>query len=171
MLYDITLTRGKRDSLIFWPLGAGIDGDDALDNFHYKTKEILAHLETKYDLDLSNPTFMNLKNKKFPHGVPSTGDISDYELVRMIWSDKSHPDAIETDNKEFLNRIIEVADTFPTLINEIDKLKNNPIQKMDAFQLRDIIMNEIDSKLNIFKNQLTNTLSTDISKAVVYQKR
>ncbi len=169
----ITLTRGKRDSLIFWPLGAGLDGDDALDNFHYKAKEILTHLEKKYDLDLSLSTYMNLKNKDFPHGVPSTGPTYDYEICRVIWSDKSHPGAIETDNKGFLDRIIDVADTFPTLINKIDQqeqqinnLKYNPSEKIDAFKLRDIIMDEINSKFTTFENQLTYNLSTKISKAV-----
>lgn len=170
---EITLTRGKKDSLIFWPLGAGFDPDDALDNFHYKTKEILEHLETKYDLDISNPTYWNLNNKKNPHMVPASGDESDYENFREAWSDKSHEGAIETTSKEIVRKVLKVADTFPTFIKELDKqkqevydLKNNSLERIDVFKLRDIIMDKIDSKLTIFENQLTIDLSTKFAEAV-----
>lgn len=178
----VTLTEGKRSSLIFSITGYGRDSDEAMDNIHDKSKEVCQFLEQKYNLSISNPQISWNKKDANPHMVPCEiceDEISTYQTLREAWTDKSHFEAVETTSKNFIKKIMKVSDAIPSIIDEIDDLKLQVSQLQQGQQnqiiteilrVKNLMMIEIDKKLKQnfkqhFKQQNIE-LSTSIGKAV-----
>jgi predicted transcriptional regulator len=166
-------------SIVFYPPGFGYTAEESIANAKTKAVKIKEHLEAKHKCKLSFPKFY--VDTQHPHFVPIT--TTPENLVNMqetIFTDLSHPGAIETESKDFVNKIvktqqkIEEFDKVKDKINEIDQLlKSNqaPIQNDDFNKKFDFIfqkLEEINSrieKIAVFSEKTVNIMSSAIQPA------
>jgi DNA-binding Lrp family transcriptional regulator len=167
---DFQVNYGKRTSLVFYPTGAGKDPEEAILNAKKKTKDILENLEHKYELELSLPEF----DISEVHHVPITSDPETFEALQTVWTDKSHPGAIESSSKEFVKDILKLSEITKKnneLIkqqSEILRLQQEQInnQQMDTQNLKNTILNEIDNKLSKFEKSMATAIGAAIGDAL-----
>lgn len=112
-------------SIIFHTTGIGETDTDALDNAKSKAVEIRDFLESKFNLRLEFPMF--LENNV--HYIPFQTNAQNYDKLRRVWNDQSHKDLLETDDPLLANNIKQAIEG-----NNTAKLDVTTIQQ----QLQDI---------------------------------
>lgn len=164
---------GKRPSLVFYPTGIGETENDAILNAKVKTKDILKHLERKYEIELSPPEF----DESEVHYVNITTDPEIFDAFKTVWTDKSHPGALETGSKEFskqLRELLQLRDSTKLIteqlkqLKEINQLQNERIQEqhINTQDLKNTILNEIDNKLIKFEKSMATAIGAAIGEAL-----
>ena len=164
---------GKLPSIVFHPTGIGETEEDAILNAKQKTKQILSFLEQKYEIELSPPEF---KEHKI-HYVNITTDPEIYNALEIVWTDKSHPGALETGSKEFakeLRELLQLRDSTKLIIeqlkqqNEMIQLQNERInnQDLNTQDLKNTILNEIDNKFIKFGKSMATAIGAAIGEAL-----
>jgi len=161
---------GKRPSLVFYPTGMGETESDAILNAKVKTKGILEYLEKKYDIELSPPEF----DENDVHYVNITTDPEIFDALKTVWTDKSHPGALETGSKEFskqLRELLQLRDSTKLIIeqqNKIIQLQNERIQEqqLNTQDLKNTILNEIDIKFNKLGKSMASAIGAAIGEAL-----
>lgn len=123
-------------SIIFHVTGMGRNAQDSLDNAKDKAINVRDFLQQKFNLKLEFPVFPNVK----PHHVPIPVSKEQYEQLRDVnlWSDKSHPGLLETDDPAVADAIVQ-AMTRPSIeqgiqqqLNELKEQQAQLVQSVSA---------------------------------------
>lgn len=170
---DFQVNFGRIPSIVFHPTGIGKTENDAILNAKKKSREICEFLEQKYELELSPPEF---KEHKI-HYVNITTDPEIYNALEIVWTDKSHPGALETGSKDFskqLRELLQLRDSIKLITEqltqqkEINLIQNERInnQNLNTQDLKNTILNEIDNKLIKFEKSMATAIGAAIGEVL-----
>jgi len=103
-------------AIIFHLTGIGETSQDAIDNAKTKAVEVRDYLQKRFNLKLEFPIFhenqIDYTLLKIPH--------DNYQKLRKLWNDKSHPELLETDDSLLADSI---TNAIKNSIENKDKLK------------------------------------------------
>jgi DNA-binding transcriptional ArsR family regulator len=132
-------------SITFYPSGIGLSADDSLNKAKETSIDVKRFIETKYQCSLSFPEFYLETDK--PHHVPIQTTLKNLKLNEKVWTDESHPGAIETESKDFVNSIIKINDD----VQELKKQNNNTDFNNAIITIQNSIA-EINAKIEMIVN-------------------
>jgi DNA-binding Lrp family transcriptional regulator len=144
-------------SITFYPNGIGMSADESLNHAKETSIEIKNFIETKYECKLSFPAFYLETDKA--HHIPIQTTLKNLKLSEKVWTDESHPGALETESKDFVNSIIKINDDVQELKKQNNTDFNNAIITIqnsiaEINQKIEMIVNCNLSLTSMFKNAL-----------------
>lgn len=177
-------------SLEFNVTGAGLSVGESLKNAKMKALQIWDHLQKKHNIKLQFPKFLSEIGKVKPHYVLIKGKNKDFEDLKKMWTDYSHPALWETDDKLLADKIQDTLSNQDKIDSKLEKIENQvkqintiqPNQNLDQ-KLKDMekhmkalvnnqqITNQAIINLNTQVSNLTQAINNLISKNPIEGKR
>ncbi|WP_457558290.1 hypothetical protein [Candidatus Harpocratesius sp.] len=162
-LYDVEFAVSTKH-IFFNTVGIGRSPSSAMKNYEEKAYRIRDHLQTKLGIQLGAPKFYleSKSGKKLPHYVPFRTDKTTFEKLQRVWTDRSHPGAIETESQEFVKRLLGMEAVVKSLQRENAQLKtrlatfsHTPVSLKPEFEN---FAKDIKTQFTAFKEEIRNDM-------------
>lgn len=158
----------NKHCIIFHIQGIGKTPAEAKDNVKEKAVKIRYHLESKYNLSLGFPEFMDETNPKItgPHLTPGSFKKENVEeMKKNLWiGDGTHPNLLETNDPHLAKQIVESIEKssenesrLTGIEATLDQLKSNN-QRLDKIEEGLKLLADGQGKIINSLNSLNDTL-------------
>jgi predicted transcriptional regulator len=137
-------------SLTFTLSGIGKDRIACNENVYNKSIAIQRIFEDEFKIKLGTPII----KKNTVHYVPIHCELGLFDELTSVWTDKSHKGKLETDDEDFLDKIVQFIPTVEVLQ---DTVKNELEKRQADNQALSAKIDEIKTAINNLKNPQPDT--------------
>lgn len=160
-------------NIFFWMYGIGLNTDLCYNNILEKSFAVKSMFEKAYGLTLANPKCIETDIET--HYVGFEGSAKDFHKLQLAWTDKSHPKALETNDKKFVddliglrNEVINLQHKNDEIKTELNNLKNQqPDPSLNFIEsIRNDFVKSLQQQFSSMKSEIKSELKTELIPAI-----